>query len=341
MAVIAYLDSFPATNAIDIIEAHGRHELLKIDSDDPIDLSLERLTRAHAYQCVGARDEVPEQLRVDTSFLRNAKNLLVVSSSGSGVDVFDIEACTKAGVLAVNQAGANAQSVAEHVVSMMIDVLKNISRSDRALRAGWQGKRSEFRGRDLFGRCVGIVGLGNIGTRVADICQAGFKCKVLAYDPYLTENEVCDRHALAVSFDELLARSDIITVHTPLTDETRRLFDRRAFACMQSGAVFISAARGSIHDEQALAESLESGHLYGAGLDVWESEPPLPSHRLLRLDNVVASPHVAGSTIDSLQRMAEYAATQLLTLFDGHPPPRPVNAGVMTRYAQRYQQILG
>lgn len=340
MAVITYLNSFPAENALDILAANGRHEVIRIDGDGPIQQSFDTLGRAHAYQCVGARDEVPEPLRVDPGFLEKAPNLLVVSSGGSGVDVFDLDACTDAGVLVVNQAGSNAEAVAEHTLAMMISVLKNIALSDRALRKGWTGSRRSLMGRDLFGTTVGIVGLGNIGRRVAEICRNGFKCETLAYDPYLSVEEIRARHAEPSTFSALLARSDIVTIHTPLTSETRQMLDADAFSAMRTGSVFITTARGSIHDEDALAAALESGHIAGAGLDVWDHEPPQAAHRLLHFDNVVASPHIAGVTTDGLNNMAEYAATQLLELFDGKAPPRPVNPEVLPRYYERYKAII-
>jgi D-3-phosphoglycerate dehydrogenase len=341
MARITYLNSFPAPNALNILERHGGHEVIRIDGEDPIEHSFETLARAHAYQCVGARDEVPPLLRVDTNFLNKAPELLVVSASGSGVDVFDLAACTKAGVLAVNQAGSNAQSVAEHAVSMIIGVQRHIGVADRALRGGWVGSRLEFMGSDLCGKTLGIVGIGNIGTRLARICGAGFSCKVLAYDPYLTAQEISQRAAQSVGFDELLQKADIVSVHTPLTTQTRNLFDSDAFTNMKKGAIFVNAARGSIHDEDALADALVSGHLGGAGLDVWDSEPPAKEHRLLHLPNVIATPHIAGYTSDSLANMAEYTATQLLQIFAGEPPPRPVNPEVLPRFQRRFAEILG
>ena len=224
---------------------------------------------------------------------------------------------------------------------MMITVQRHIGAADRALRGGWAGSRLEFMGSDLSGKTLGIVGIGNIGTRLARICGTGFSCKVLAYDPYLTAQEISQRVAQAVGFDELLQNADIVSVHTPLTTQTRNLFDSDAFTHMKKGAIFVNAARGSIHDEDALADALASGHLGGAGLDVWDSEPPPKEHRLLDLPNVVATPHIAGYTSDSLANMAEYGATQLLQIFAGESPPRPVNPEVLPRFQSRFAQILG
>jgi D-3-phosphoglycerate dehydrogenase len=341
MAIISYLNSFPAPNALAMLARDSQHEVIRIDGNDSDQRNFDILGSANAYQCVGARDEVPVSLRVDAEFLQKTPNLLVVSASGSGVDVFDLPACTKAGVLAVNQAGSNAESVAEHAISMMIGLQKHISAADRALRIGWGGSRLAFTGRDLFGKTIGIVGLGNIGSRLAQICRAGFGCQVVAVDPYLSPEEVRERGAEPTDFDTLLQASDIISVHTPLTEETRGMFNKCAFSKMKKGAIFITTARGSIHDEQALADALASGHLSGAGLDVWEIEPPAKDHPLLKMDNVIATPHVSGSTADSLENMAQYAASQLLDLFEGKPPLRPVNPEVLPFFEKRFKTILG
>lgn len=341
MAIIGYLDSFPGPNSLEIIATRPEHEVIRLNLNEGLDACLAHLPQLHAYQCVGARDEVPAELRVGAEFLRRAPNLLVVSASGSGVDVFDLPACTSAGVVAVNQAGANAEAVAEHALAMMISTLKNISVADRALRRGWRESRASLIGRNLYGRTVGVVGLGHIGKRLAQICQQAFQCEVLAYDPFLTDELITARNATPVSFEQLLARSDIVSVHTPLTPETNNMFDAKAFAAMKPGAIFVITARGTIYDEAALASALASGHLHGAGLDVWATEPPLASHVLVQSDRVIASPHVAGVTTDSVTNMGAYAANQLLTIFDGQRPPRAVNPEVFPAFEARYQSIFG
>ena len=341
MATITYLNSFPATNGLDILTSQGKHKVIRIDSSNSDQYNFDILAAANAYQCIGARDEVPESLRVSAEFLKKTPNMLVVSASGSGVDIFDLAACTDAGVLAVNQAGSNAESVAEHAISMMISLQKNIGVADRALRVGWSGSRLSFMGRDLLGRTVGIVGIGNIGRRLAQICRLGFRCEVLATDPYLSPEEIRERGAEPAEFDVLLKQSDIVSVHTPLTGETRGMFNASAFSKMKKGAIFITTARGSIHDEQALADALASRHLSGAGLDVWEVEPPAKDHRLLNMRNVIASPHIAGCTSDSLENMAQYAATQIVEVFEGKPPARPVNPEVIPLFEHRFTEILG
>lgn len=340
MARIVYLDAFPAENALPILAERPEHEVIRIDRHAPLGESFATLASAHAFQCVPARDEVPEPLRVDAAFLARAPELLVVSSGGSGVDTFDLDACTAAGVLVVNQAGGNAEAVAEHALGMMLLLMKRVPEADRALRRGWNGARTDFRGADLLGKTVGIIGLGHIGRRLASICRHAFDCEVLAYDPYLDEAEMARRDARKVSFEAVLSGADVVSIHCPLSGETRRMFDAAAIGMMKPGARLIATARGFIHDEDALYQALKSGHLAGAGLDVWDAEPPTADHPLLSLDNVITSPHTAGVTRDSRERMARYAATQLIDIFDGKPPARPVNTAVLPIWQERVQAFL-
>ena len=195
MPKLAYLDAFPAPNALDLLAPHSHVDVVRVASDDPLKQSFAALKDAHAWQCVPARDEVPPALRVDDAFLAQTPELLVVSSGGSGTDTFDPEACTRAGVLLVNQAGANAEAVAEHALGMTLSLLKRIPEADHALRRGWRGARVEFRGRDLLGKTVGIVGLGHVGRRLAWLCRHAFRCRVLAFDPYLSPEDFTARDA--------------------------------------------------------------------------------------------------------------------------------------------------
>jgi D-3-phosphoglycerate dehydrogenase len=341
MPKLVYLDAFPAENALDILGPEGWIDLVRVGSDEPLEQTFETLRTAHAWQCVPARDEVPEPLRIHREFLAKVPNLLVVSSGGAGYDTFDVDACTEAGVLVVNQSGGNAEAVAEHALGMILTLMKRIPEADRALRRGWNGPRLDFRGRDLLGKTVGIVGLGNIGRRLAWLCRHAFSCKVLAYDPYIDADEFARRDAIQVSLEDLLAQSDVVSVHTPLTAETRGMFGGDLYQRMKANALFIQTARGSIHEEPSLVKALASGHLGGAGLDVWEEEPPKSDHALLQFDNVICSPHTAGVSKDSRERMARYAATQLIALLKGEDPLRPVNPEVLPRYHERFRALLG
>jgi D-3-phosphoglycerate dehydrogenase len=165
--------------------------------------------------------------------------------------------------------------------------------------------------------------------------------RVLAYDPLLTAEQVTARGAEKVELDELLIQSDYVSVHCPLTKQTRRLMGAAQFARMKPEAYFITTARGFIHDEEALAEALRKNQIAGAGLDVWEDEPPPHNHPLMAFDNVIVSPHVAGATIEARDNMGRIAAEQVLQILDGKKPPRLINPEAWPAYRERFERIMG
>src|SRR4029077_11721443 len=171
-----------------------------------------------------------------------------------------------------------------------------------------------------------------VGGRVSELCGGLFQMKVLACDPYLTKEQIAARGAEKVELADLLRRADVVSVHCPLSDETRGMIGAAQFALMQRHAYFITAARGFIHDETALAEALKAKQIAGAGLDVWSKEPPPPEHPLLAFDNVIVSPHTAGVTVETRANMARIAAEQLLEALDGKPPPPHTNPGAGPAY---------
>ena len=339
MPTIVYLDTLPAQNGLDILYSQSKVEILKISSSDSEEKCFSILKKADAYQVGAARDEVPKYLQVDKEFLKKVPNIIVVSSSGAGYDTVDVEACTEAGVLVVNQTGGNAEGVAEHAVAMILSLFKRIGEADHALRRGWNDARVSFIGKDLLNKTVGIIGLGNTGGRVAEICKVAFNCNILAYDPYISDEIFEKKQSTKSEIDNLLAQSDVVSVHIPLNKETNNMINKTWFQKMKKGSYFVTTSRGSIHNEDDLYEIMKEGHIAGAGLDVWEFEPPPSSHKLLKLDNVIASPHTAGITRDSRHKMSEYVATQLLDLFDGKDPARPVNVEVLDIYREKFKQI--
>jgi D-3-phosphoglycerate dehydrogenase len=294
-----------------------------------------KLAHAHIYHLMAARDDLPRQWHVTDALLQRCPNLLCVSSSGAGYDTIDVEACTRAGVAVVNQAGGNAISVAEQTIGLMIAVSRRLCEQDRRLRSGERFSREDVMGYDISGRVLGLVGMGHIGTRVASLARA-FNMSVYATDPYLEATEIERRGAVPVSLNELLHRCDIVSVHCPRTRETVGMFDASAFKAMKQDALFITTARGGIHDEAALAAALRSGHLRGAGLDVWATEPPAADHPLLGLENVVATHHTAGVSHDARYNIAKIAADQILCLSNGSRPPRLVNPEVWPTYLRRF-----
>jgi D-3-phosphoglycerate dehydrogenase / 2-oxoglutarate reductase len=298
------------------------------------------LGQAHVYQVTSAKDELPRRYFVTAELLERCPKLLLVSSNGAGYDTVDVAACTKAGILVVNQAGGNANSVAEHTIGLMLDISRRVSECDRRLRRERGFSREDIMGHELRGQVLGLVGIGHIGSRVATMAHV-FDMTVLATDPYLTDEEIGRRGAKAVKLEELLAQSDIVSLHCPRDKDTLKMIDARAFARMKRGAVFVTTARGGIHDEAALLEALQSGHISGAGLDVWDKEPPPLDHPMLKLDNVVATYHTAGVTHEARRSMATFAAEQIVGVLKGGRPPRLINPEAWPAYAARFEAVLG
>jgi D-3-phosphoglycerate dehydrogenase / 2-oxoglutarate reductase len=325
----------------DILRARPDVRLDKLENESSDAVAAPILSAAHAYQIGAARDELAPHFHVHADLLRRAPNLLIVSSNGAGFDPVDVEACTAAGVLVVNQSGGNAHSVAEHALGMMLTLSKRIIQSDRALRRQANVDRNALMGTEVQGKTVGIVGLGNVGRRVAALCRGLLGMNVLAYDPYLSATEMAEREGEKVELEALLRRSDFVSISCPLTKESRGMIGAREFALMQPHAFFITTARGFIHDEAALEEALRGKRIAGAGLDVWAKEPPPPDHPLLQFDNVLASPHTAGVTKEARENMGRIAAEQMLDALDGKRPPRIINPEVWGDYARRFERTFG
>ena len=225
---------------------------------------------------------------------------------------------------------------------MMLMLTKRVVMVDRAMRREGKLDRAAFIGNDMFGKTIGIVGLGQVGSRVSELAGGLFQMKVLAYDPYLTREQMTARGAEKVdNLDDVFRRSDFVSVHCPLTDETRGMVGAAQYALMQPHAFFVTAARGFIHDEAALADALKANKIAGAGLDVWSKEPPPSSHPLMAFDNVIVSPHTAGVTVEARTNMARIAAAQMLETLDGNKPSRIINPEVWPVYTERFAKAFG
>jgi D-3-phosphoglycerate dehydrogenase len=338
---VFYVKYLPNEIYVDILRARPDVRLDRLENETAEEIFAPILASAHAYQIGAARDELARHFHADRDLLRRAPNLLVVSSNGAGYDPVDVEACTKAGVLVVNQSGGNAHSVAEHALGMLLTLSKRIIEADRALRRDPNVNRNALMGTEAQGKTIGIVGLGHVGRRIAQLCSGLFAMKVLAYDPYLSAEEIAARGAEKVELDELLRRSDYVSINCPLTKESRGMIGARQFALMRKHAFFITTARGFIHDEAALLEALREKRIAGAGLDVWSKAPPAADHPLLQFDNVLASPHTAGVTTEARINMGRIAAEQLLAALDGKRPPRIINPEVWPDYAKRFERTFG
>jgi D-3-phosphoglycerate dehydrogenase len=298
------------------------------------------LQSAHVYHVSAAKDELPREWFASAELIARCPNLLCVSSGGAGYDTVDAAACTAAGVAVVNQAGGNAASVAEHTLGFMLGVSRRMLEGDRRLRREIGYSREDVMGHEIRGRTVGLVGIGHIGSRVAALARA-FGMEVIATDPFLSAEEIARRGAKAVSFDELLAQSDFVSLHCPRDASTLKMMNDDTFGRMKKGAIFVTTARGGIHDEAALVQALRSGHLAGAGIDVWDQEPPPLDHPLLAMDNVYATFHTAGVTHEGRRNVATIGAEQIAGLLRGERPPRLINPEVWPAFEKRRAQILG
>jgi D-3-phosphoglycerate dehydrogenase len=327
---------------LDILAKRPDIHVDRLENGSPASEVEPVLAQAHAYQIGSSRQELAANLQGHASLLSRCPNLLVLSTNGAGYDTVSLEDATAAGVAVVNQAGGNKEAVAEHVLAMMLALSKRIVMSDHAMRSGASYKRQDFMGDDVQGRTIGIIGIGHVGSRVAELCGGLFRMRVIAYDPYLTADQIAATGAAKVAaLEELLSVADYVSVNCPHTAETRRMMGAAQFALMQPHAYFITTARGGIHDEAALADALAARQIAGAGLDVWEDEPPPPDHPLLGFDNVLLSPHSAGITRQSRHNIAKIAAEQMLDILDGKKPPRLLNPEVWDAYTDRFAQILG
>ena len=326
---------------LDIIAQRPEIRLDKLENETAAEVAEPIMAAAHAYQIGSARDELASRFHARRELLARMPNLLIVSTNGAGFDTVDIKDCTEAGVLVVNQTGGNAEAVAAHVLAMVLALSKQVVQTNHALRRGTMRDRTGFMGSDVKERTIGIVGIGNVGRRVAELCRGLLGMQVIACDPYLDEKAVAARGAVKVTLDELLRRADFVSVNCPLDESTRGMIGAREFALMQPHAYFITTARGLIHDEGALAEALREKRIAGAGIDVWDKEPPPADHPLLQFDNVIATPHTAGMTREARANMGRIAAEQLVMTLDGKRPPRIVNPQAWPAYAKRFEETFG
>ena len=268
------------------------------------------LTPAELRAIVGEYDglAIRSATKVTKEVLDAAPKLRVVGRAGIGVDNVDVKSATARGVVVMNTPNGNAITTAEHAVAMMFALARQIPEATASTRAGkWEKNR--FMGVELTGKTLGLIGCGNIGSIVADRA-VGLRMRVVAYDPYLTEKRAIDLGVEKVELAELLARADVITLHTPLTDATRNILSKEALSACKKGVRIVNCARGGLIDEAALADALTSGHVAGAALDVFETEPATASP-LFALDNVVCTPHLGAATSEAQENVALQVAEQM------------------------------
>jgi D-3-phosphoglycerate dehydrogenase len=266
----------------------------------------------------------------DAALDRIGPRLRVAARTGIGYDAIDLDACTRHGVMVLNTPEGPTESTAEHAVALMLNLAKGVAQSDRVLRsgAGYPRYGAFPPGLELRGATLGLVGLGRIGGRVAEIARV-LGMQVLAYDPFTTsERAQALGVTLAGSLAELLGAADVVSLHCPAMPETYRLINAGTLAQMKPGSFLVNVARGSIIDEQALVEALRSGHLAGAGLDVYEQEPTVADHPLYSLPNTICTPHVASYTSACVLRMQIQACEQVALALRGERPTHLVNREV-------------
>lgn len=265
---------------------------------------------------------IRSQTQVTRKLLEKATRLKIVGRAGVGVDNIDLEAATENGIIVVNAPNGNTNSAAEHTVAMLMALSRNIPQAYYALKQKkWDRKR--FVGVELKQKTLGVVGLGRIGAEVATRAK-GQRMKVIAYDPFLTEEKANQLGIQAGTLEEVLRAGDFITVHTPLLKETKHLLNAKAFEIMKDGVQIINCARGGIIDEDALYEAIVSGKVAGAALDVFEQEP-FTDHKLLTLPQVVATPHLGASTVEAQEIVAVDVSHDVIRFFEGKAVRHPVN----------------
>ena len=271
--------------------------------------------------------------RCGERLLRACPRLRVIGRHGVGLDTVDLGAATRLGVAVVHAPGSNSQAVAEHALMLMLACAKRARTIDRRTRAGDWSARHVVENVELGGRTLGIVGIGNVGRRVARFAAA-LGMRVLAYDPYVTADEIRRRGAEPVpSLEALLPEVDVLTCHTPLTDETRHLINAKALTLLKPGAIFVNTSRGPVQSEPALSEALRSGRLAAAGLDVFEQEPSPLDNPLFNLDNVLCSTHVAGVTQEAHRIAGFQVIDEMLRVLRGERPHVLANPEVWPRPA--------
>jgi D-3-phosphoglycerate dehydrogenase len=270
---------------------------------------------------------VRSQVKVDAGLIAAGTRLVVIGRAGVGVDNVDLDAATRAGIMVVNAPTGNTIAAAEHTLALLYGVARRTAAADASVRRG-EWKRAQFTGLELRGRTLGIVGLGKIGQAIAARALA-MEMTVLAVDPFVTAEQAANHGVELVEFDDMLARADVVTVHVPLTRSTRGLIGREAIAKLKPGSIVLNVARGGVIDETAVAEALRSGHLGGAGIDVFEHEPPTDSP-LLDAPNTLLTPHLGASTTEAQILVAEEVAAQVLDVLEGRSARYAVNAPLLT-----------
>ena len=294
-------------------------------------------TEAAFLKVAAEADGIPFRAkpRCTDSLMAACPKLKVVGRHGVGLDTVDIPAATRRGVAVVHAPGSNSQAVAEHALMLMLVCVKRSVKVDRMTREGDWGARRDSQNTELGGKTLGIVGVGNVGRRVAKFAGA-LGMRVLGVDPYVPEDELRRRGVEPVkSLELLLPQVDVLTCHTPLTPETKHMINTRSLGLMKRGAIYVNTSRGEVQQEEALFEALTRGQLAAAGIDVWEEEPTPRDNKLFNLDTVVCSTHVAGVTKEASRQASLQVTSEMLRVLRGERPDVLVNPEVGPRLGLR------
>lgn len=263
--------------------------------------------------------------RLPGDLIRQAKKLKIICKQGVGFETIDIAAAHERGIPVCRTPGINSEAVAEMALALSLDVARRTSRFDRMLRRGDEIIRPKNLGIEMHGKTIGIVGMGNIGSNVAKKWIGAFSAKILALDPNAPADRWSDiPHERCSTIQEMLPRVDLLSLHIPMREANYHFIGAKELALMKPNAILINVSRGGLIDEEALYISLKSGHLFGAGLDVFEVEPPPPDYPLLSLENLVATPHAAGGTEETQERSSLQVAQQVIDVLAGKPPTHAV-----------------
>lgn len=306
----------------DPLNEDGIQILLK---DDRFNVSIATsLTETELFKEIKKTDAllVRSQTTVSKELIESAPNLKIIGRAGVGIDNIDLDAATENGVIVVNAPGGNTNSAAEHTIAMMMSLSRNIPQSYRALQ-NKEWNRGKYIGIEVKNKTIGIIGFGHVGQEVAHRAK-GQRMQVIVQDPFLTEERAAKHGVELGTTDDILEKADFITVHTPLIKATKHLLNKEAFAKAKKGVRIINCARGGIIDEQALYEAIEDGIVAGAALDVFETEPAI-NNPLLNLPQVIATPHLGGSTVEAQRNVAADISVDVRNYLTGGAVEHPVN----------------
>lgn len=307
-------------------------EAVKILRDAGLEVDVKVGLKPEALEAIiGDYDglAVRSATKVTARLLEKATRLKVVGRAGVGVDNVDLEAATRRGVVVMNTPGGSSTAVAELALSAILSLFRHVAAATASVKAGrWEKKK--FQGRELAGKTLGVVGIGNIGAILVDRCLA-MKMRVVAHDPFISPEAAARLGVSLTDLDGIWREADAVSLHVPLTDQTRNMVNAATLARMKKGAVLVNCARGGIVDEAALAAALASGHLGGAALDVFDTEPPAADHPLLKLDNVVLTPHLGASTEEAQVAVAVAVAEQLAQYLQAGEVKNAINVPSLPR----------